>query len=227
MSNEYSAPPAGPDGAPAAAGPPGLRPRPILRRVRDLEGWLEPEEAELLLGTAALAVGRCPAGEEAALVEVGSYCGKSTVLLGLVVQGLAPAAARVYAIDPHEGEVSAHHDERGRVRLPPTWERFRRNLRAAGVEPVVAPIKARSYEVAWGTPIALLFLDGLHDYPNVARDFAHFAGWLRPGGLVAFHDYVDDFPGVQRFVDELLRADGPAGFRLVRRVESLVVLEKV
>jgi hypothetical protein len=147
-----------------AAGPPGRRPRPILRRVRALEGWLDPEEAALLLGAAALA-----------------------------------------------------------VRLPPTWERSRRDVRAAGVDPVVAPIKARSYEVVWGTPIALLFLDGLHDCPNVARDFAHFVGWLRPGGLVAFHDYVDDFPGVKRFVDERLRA---GGFRLVRRVESLVVLEQ-
>ena len=73
----------------------------------------------------------------------------------------------------------------------------------AGLEQVVVPIRKHSTDVRWNLPIGLLFVDGLHDYLSVSRDFDHFAPWVVPGGLVAFHDYGKrDFPGVTTFVDE-------------------------
>ena len=43
------------------------------------------------------------------------------------------------------------------------------------------------------------------------------------GALVTFHDYADYFPGVKKFVDELLSL---GDYRLIERVKSLVVLER-
>ena len=65
-------------------------------------------------------------------------------------------------------------------------------------------IRKCSFEVEWNQPICYLFIDGLHDYDNVARDFRHFEGWVTQGGCVVFHDYSDTCPGVTAFVDEVV-----------------------
>ena len=192
---------------------------PILSRMRLVEGWLDDEEADLLIAAAAHALTTLPG--PAALVEVGSYCGRSTVVLAHVAQAVAPDA-RVYAIDPHDGVVGAA--DQGVVKGAPTLERFVRNLTAAGVEGQVSVITKCSYEVEWDRPIGLLLINGLHDYVNVARDFFHFEKWIVAGGYVAFHDYADYYPGVQTFVNEILRG---GQYRRVERARSMIVVQKI
>ena len=63
----------------------------------------------------------------------------------------------------------------------------------------------------------------MHDYASVCADFRHFETSLAPGGYVAFHDYADYFPGVVKFVHELLAT--PL-YRLVGRTGSMIVLRK-
>jgi hypothetical protein len=77
---------------------------PILTRMRRIEGWLEDDEADLLIGATARALSELP--EANAVVEVGSYCGRSTVVLGSVVKTVRPTA-RVWAVDPHDGKIGA------------------------------------------------------------------------------------------------------------------------
>ena len=83
---------------------------PILERMRQVEGWLEDDEADLLIAVTARAL--AAPGERPAVVEVGSYCGRSTVVLGSVVRAVRPEA-RVYAIDPHQGQVVGRVDRGG------------------------------------------------------------------------------------------------------------------
>jgi predicted O-methyltransferase YrrM len=155
----------------------------VIEQVRPVEGWLAEDEADALVDLTARAL--CE-HRGAALVEVGSFCGRSTVAIAGALRS-AHGAAVLDAIDPHEG----------------TLPRFRENLRQAGVESLVRVHVARSFELAWQRPIGLLFVDALHDYESVARDFRHFERFLRPGAYVAFHDYSPRWPGVVRFVDEL------------------------
>jgi hypothetical protein len=68
------------------------------------------------------------------------------------------------------------------------------------------------------------FVDGLHDYINVSRDFYHFSEWLVSGACIAFHDYADYFPGVKNFVNELL---GAAQYKKIAIADTLIVLQKV
>jgi Methyltransferase domain len=203
-----------------SVGRPLLLTLPILRQIRHIEGWLDDEEADLLISTTAKALERTPGGGPS-VVEVGSYCGKGTVVLGLTIKGVGHPTARVYAIDPHDGRVGAY--DQGITQTLPTFDKFRRNIREAGVADLIAPVRAHSYELAWDKPIALLFIDGLHDYPNVARDFYHFANWVQPGGFAVFHDYADYFPGVMKFVDALVNT---GEYQALQRVKSLIVLEK-
>jgi hypothetical protein len=190
----------------------------VLEASDRIDGWLEPEEADLLFATAACALAHVEGAD--ALVEVGSYCGRGTVVLAMAARALRPRA-RVYAIDPHDGIVGAL--DRGLLGGPPSLPAFRANMAVAGVDVVVEPIVARVPDVPWGRPIALLLIDGLHDYANVARDFFHFEPWLVDGGFVAFHDAADYFPGVPTFVNELVET---GGYRLVDRAGSLVVLRR-
>ena len=190
---------------------------PILELMRQVDGWMTEEEAELLIATAARAVGRFPSSH--AVVEVGSYCGRSTVVLASVVATLAPDA-RVFAIDPHEGVVGAA--DAGFERNQPTYDRFRDNLVRAGVSDWVVSVRRRSYEVDWSDPIALLMIDGLHDFDNCARDFRHFEPWLGGDGYVVFHDY-GSWPGVTAFVDEL---EESGAYERVKQAGSMVVLRR-
>jgi hypothetical protein len=192
---------------------------PILNRMKKIEGWLAEEEADLLLAACNQAVLSLP--PESAVVEIGSFCGRSTVVLGSVVQSLG-AQTKVYAIDSHEGLVGAEGS--GTTLLGSTFGTFRRNMVENGLSSVVEPIVKRSYEVNWEKPIAFLFIDGLHDYGNVSRDFHHFERCVVAGGYIAFHDYGDYYPGVKKFVDEITALPQ---FELVYRVNSMIVVRKL
>jgi hypothetical protein len=70
----------------------------------------------------------------------------------------------------------------------------------------------------------MIFIDGLHDYPNVARDFIHFSKWIVEGGYIAFHDYASYYPGVMAFVNELLET---GNYRQVELIGSMILLQKI
>ena len=193
---------------------------PIIEKMRPIEGWLADAEARLLIGVTRYAVKALP--NVHAIVEIGSYCGKSTVVIaGALSLGNVAAETKVYAIDPHEGEVGA--SDSGVYQMTETLEVFRRNIAEAGAKALVEPVVEYSYNVEWNQPISLLFIDGLHDYENVSQDFNHFEPWVADGGLVAFHDYAPYFPGVKTFVDELLSS---GRYTKVENVLSLIVLRK-
>ncbi len=208
---------AGPTAVPDPPGPPPfLLTRPILARIRTIEGWLDEDEADLLLGATLRALVDVPGAS--AVVEVGSYCGRATVVLGSVVQAIRPTA-RVWAVDPHDGKIGAA----GRyVSVSGTLEKFKATIAAAGLGDVVEVIRSAAPQVSWQEPIALLLIDGLHDYAAVAQDFFHFEPWLAEGGYVAFHDYASYYPGVVAFVNELLAS----GYRKAQAMNSMIVLQK-
>ena len=191
----------------------------IVAEMRRVEGWLDDSEARLLIESVVSAANASP---DCSIVEVGSYCGKSTVVLGLTLKQLEKSRARVYAVDPHDGMISTLD---GSVAPShPTLEHFRANIAAAGVTSLVEPIVAHSHEVSWTREIDLLFVDGLHDYAHVSADFSHFAPFVKPRGAVAFHDCAPHFPGVKKLVKELIQS---GRYQQISEANSLAVLRKV
>ena len=192
---------------------------PILALMRTIDGWLDDEEADLLIALTAKVLATHE--QSHSIVEVGSYCGRSTVVFGSVVKTLSPDT-KIYAIDPHDGKVGAL--DQGISTGAPTLERFNRNIEAANLTKYVEVIQKYSYEVRWDKPIHILFIDGLHDYTNVARDFFQFQQWVVSGGYIAFHDYADYYPGVKSFVNEILSS---GRYRQLHCVGSMMVVEKL
>ncbi len=191
---------------------------PILRLMNSIEGCLGEDEADLLIATTWKTLTELPLLH--AVVEIGSYCGRSTVVLASVVKAIY-GQTKVYAIDPHTGKVGAQ--DRGLYDTMPTIEKFRQNIANAGLADIVELIPKYSFEVLWDQPIGLLLIDGFHDYKNVSRDFFHFERWIVLGAYIAFHDYADYYPGVKLFVDEILRS---GHFQKIHCVQSMMVVQK-
>jgi predicted O-methyltransferase YrrM len=192
-----------------------FRPLSILAAMRGIPGWLEDDEAELLIAAAAYVT---RGGGARRLVEIGSYQGRSTIVLAATIRALSPES-RVFAVDPHEGTVGSAD-----ARLnhgSPTFDAFVANIAAAGVTAFVEPMRASSYEVDWDGAIDLLFVDGLHDRLNVERDYRHFAHFLTPHAIVLFHDYAPYYPGVVDVVDLLVANEG---WRVAARARSMIML---
>jgi hypothetical protein len=189
-----------------------------LARMREVQGWLSDGEADLLVtATSEALAGR---GDTHALVEVGSFCGRATTVLASVIRALRPTG-RIWAIDPHDGVVGAVGQ--GLQHEGPTLERFRQNMARVGLSDLVETVQSRAADVPWERPVCLLLIDGLHDYGNVCKDFRHFEAHLVEGALIAFHDYAPYFPGVVRFVDELIAG---GDYSLHARADSMIVLRR-
>jgi glycosyltransferase involved in cell wall biosynthesis len=191
---------------------------PILESIKKIEGWLDDQEADLLISLMYKICSNCQTPPN--IVEIGSYHGKSTVLLGSIAKSLFPKA-KVYAIDPHDGRLG--DADQGLDYFPPSYEAFKRNINSAGLSEIVEIICDHTCNVEWKADISLLLIDGLHDYLNVSKDFFHFSDWVVSGGYIAFHDYADYFPGVKAFVHELLEI---GNYRKVCLVKSLLVVQK-
>jgi predicted O-methyltransferase YrrM len=147
---------------------------------------VQPEEA------AALARLASAAGD---VLEIGSAFGYSAIVMAL-------AGARVAAVDPHTW-------------IPDSLAGMERNLAAYGVADQVAILAETSLSVMStfaeeGTRFGLVFIDGDHSYPAVRSDVTAALKILRPGGVLACHDYGEDCccPGVRQALDEAFPA-GP------------------
>ena len=186
----------------------------IRKLTRDVEGWLTENQGATLYRLARAAQGR------GAIVEIGSWKGRSTIWLA--IGSREGPGVPVVAIDPHTG-ASEHRAKLGEVW---TFDEFRANLKAAGVEDMVRPIVATSVEAAPQVegPIELIFIDGAHEYDLVKLDFELWFPKVMDGGVMAFHDTIGR-EGPRRVVEENVFKSHR--FRNVRFVDSMTVAEKV
>jgi hypothetical protein len=169
-----------------------------MKHAQRVDGWFSDQDISLLYGVAVAAVNMFP---KESIVEIGSYKGRSTIVLGGAAKG---SGVSVFAIDPHEGQIPGKP-------VPPTWDIFLENVRGPGLlspDGPVVPIRSRSGVHADLGPLSLLFIDGAHDRVSVLHDWINYAPTVAPGRFVAFHDYWNpDFPGVKAVVEGLI-ADG-------------------
>jgi predicted O-methyltransferase YrrM len=168
------------------------------------------------------------------MLEIGTYCGKSTVYLG--------AAARetgrvVFTLDHHRGseenqEGWEHHEpdlvdaEIGRMDTLPF---FRRTIYDAGLEGTVVAVVGDSPTVSgvWETPVAFLFIDGGHGPEPAHRDYKGWTPKLVTGGLLAIHDvFPDPADGGRPPYEIYCRALEEGGFTEVSATGSLRVLRR-
>lgn len=153
----------------------------VLPLVDGVQGWLTDAQARVLWERArALA-------PPATVVEIGSYQGRSTIVLAAAVA----AGVDVVAIDPHAG------NDRGPRQLsgsPAEGERdhraFLANLARSGLEASVCHLRQTSREAlpAVDGPVDLLYVDGSHRFRPASEDLRSWGGRVPPGGTLLVHD---------------------------------------
>jgi MMP 1-O-methyltransferase len=139
------------------------------------------------------------AGRSGPCLEIGSYCGKSTLYLGAACRENATV---LFAVDHHRGSEEQQPGEEyfdpetfdpknGRV---DTFPLFRRTLSLAGLEDTVVPIVASSKVAArcWATPLSLVFIDGGHSYRSAFTDYSAWSRHIVPGGYLLIHDLFEN-----------------------------------
>ncbi len=163
----------------------------VYRITRGIDGWLTELEGAALYTAAKYGPSK------GAIVEIGSFQGRSTVWLAKGSKQVG--RERVNAVDTHLG--SPEHQPGGEYasHMPPegtTESVFRHNIREAGLEDWIVPLVMSSADALslWQDPIRLLFIDAEHAYEAVRSDFLSWQEYVVVGGLVVFHD-VDRWDG--------------------------------
>jgi MMP 1-O-methyltransferase len=169
------------------------------------------------------------------LLEVGTYCGRSTILLA---DAAAAAGTVAVTVDHHRGSEEQqpgweYHDA-GLVdpvtRRMDTLPTFRRALYAAGLEEHVIAVVGRSPQVAklWRQPLGLVFIDGGHTDEHANADYEGWAPRVAEGGLLAVHDvFPDPADGGRAPYRIYRRALDSGAFVEVSATRSLRVLRRV
>lgn len=167
------------------------------------------------------------------LLEIGTYCGRSAILLAAAAR---EAGIVALTVDHHRGSEEQqpgweYHDptlvdpEVGRM---DTLPEFRRTLHAAGLEEHVVALVGRSPQIAalWGGRLGLVFIDGGHTDEHATGDYEGWAPHLDPAGVLVVHDvFPDPADGGQAPYRVYLRALAE-GFEEVSVTGSLRVLRR-
>jgi predicted O-methyltransferase YrrM len=201
----------------------------LRRHAEAARGFMPPDEG-LALHDAALAV-----AVDGPLLEVGTYCGKSSVYLGAAARSLGRA---LFTVDHHRGseenqpgwewhEPDLVDPAVGKMDTLP-W--FRRTIHDAGLEGTVIAVVGDSPTVAaaWATPLAFLFIDGGHGDEPARLDHDLWTPFVVPGGTLCIHDVFEDpNDGGQAPHDQIYRRALDGGkFEEAAAVGSLRVLRR-
>ncbi len=188
--------------------------RHIVKDIFDkVEGFLEEKEGEFLYNIAK----DCK-GKKGAIVEIGSWKGKSTICLGKGSK--AGNKVKIYAIDPHRDTSTQEC-----YQVKTSYEEFKNNIRDAGVDDIIFPILKTSKETAkiFHEPIEFLFIDSEHDYEDVKLDFQLWYPKVIYTGFIAFHD--SGFSGPRKVIEKYVLLS--KHFKFMSIIDSILFVQKV
>ncbi len=178
----------------------------LLAEAETVEGFLSHNEMCFLALLAA-----CPTANGDVL-EIGSFKGKSTVILAKAAQ--LAGDAKIYAVDPLTAPCETDPDLRGDES---SLKDFKANIERHKVTDLIEFHQTFSHQLAatWTRPLRLLWIDGDHTYKGTKLDFDGFAPFLNDGAIVAIHDVLHAFDGgVRVFMEDILLSPnfGACGF---------------
>lgn len=196
--------------------------------ISTTKGFLHEDEGRCLYDIALKAsrLGPC--------LEIGSYCGKSTIYIGIACR---MNNSILFSIDHHRGseeqqpgqpyfDAALFDPKSGRV---DTFYEFRKTIQNAGMEDTVVPLVSRSDVAArcWATPLGMVFIDGGHTMEAALNDFIAWSPHIVPEGYLLVHDiFMDPSVGGQapRHIYDLAQSSGQ--FNCIYMIGTLGVLQR-
>jgi MMP 1-O-methyltransferase len=167
--------------------------KPDIHQIERIKGFLDPEEGMRLFDVAleASRLGPC--------LEIGSYCGKSSIYLG---EACKAGNTVLFSVDHHRGSEEQQPGEEYfepelfdvRAYQMDTFPLFRKTIDLFNLEDTVVPLVCRSEIAAraWATPLGLVFIDGGHAFETALTDYRSWAMHIMPRGYLLIHDIFQD-----------------------------------
>ena len=196
--------------------------------ARSCKGFLDEEEGMRLYELARAHAKLGP------VLEVGSYCGKSSVYLG---SGVKDAGGLLVCVDHHRG--SEEHQRGEQYHDPDLFDAeaqrmdslaaLRRTLRVAGLEENALLVVATSARAAsvWRAPLGLVFIDGGHSHETARSDYESWADKVARDGILAIHDvFFDPNEGGQAPREIYERAIASGDYERLAMTKTLGVLQR-
>jgi predicted O-methyltransferase YrrM len=156
------------------------------------------------------------------IVEIGVAEGASAYALGSTVS----TSGQIYLIDPYLP---------GRVPLFNATKLIAHRLLKHCTCSEIIWIEQFSHEAIknWDQSIDFLFIDGDHSYQGCLKDWQDWHSFVKPGGIVAFHD-ARVFPegwtapdwGSVHVVQTLFRNQAHPDWKIIDEVDSLVIVQR-
>jgi predicted O-methyltransferase YrrM len=197
--------------------------------LNSVKGFLDHDEGICLYNHALSSSKKGP------ILEIGSYCGKSTIYLATAAKEYN---CSVYSVDHHTGseenqvgweyhDIELFDEETGKIN---SFPEFMRNLRKANLLDTVIPIVSDSSLVSrdWKIPLSMVFIDGGHTMEAAFNDFNNWKDKIIKGGILAIHDVFPNPDDGGRPPFEIYRkALSEKNFKEVEAVKSLRILKKL
>lgn len=197
--------------------------------LAQVKGFLADDEAQALFELALQysSMGPC--------LEIGSYCGLSTIYMGSACK---QNDSLLYAVDHHRGSEEhqlgeEYHDPAlydSNEQLMDSFKAFRRNIRQAELDNWVVPLVASSQVASkfWSRPLSMVFIDGGHSLEAAMMDYRSWAPQVMKGGLLAIHDiFPDPAEGGQAPYDIYKLALASGLFEALPMVNTLGLLKRI
>jgi len=153
------------------------------------------------------------------IVEIGSFQGRSTIVLA----SAAPAGASIVAIDPHAGNDRGPQEIDGFADAAADDHAiFLANLERAGVTGRVRHVRMFSDAALTEVegPVDVLYIDGAHRYAPARADIRDWGARVSDGGTMLIHDSFSSIGVTLAILRELLLGDR---FRYVGRSRSMTI----
>ena len=167
------------------------------------------------------------------ILEIGSFCGKSSIYLSL---GAILNNENIFTIDHHLGSEEHQINEeyfdkeiydfnKKRVDTLPLLIKNINNLKIKNIIPIISNSKLASEKIK--IKFGLIFIDGSHSYESANSDYESWEPKIRKGGALVIHDIFEDpKKGGQAPYEIYLRAIKD-GYQLHERVDTIACLIKV
>jgi len=197
--------------------------------INTVKGFLDPIEGEALYLYAKQYVRNNPC------LEIGSYCGKSSVYLGSAVK---ENDQKLYSIDHHKGSEEQQPGEEyfdsdlinaegnGIDTLP----FFLETIEKSKLDKFVIPIVSTSEEAYQDFTLNfdMVFIDGGHSEKAAQKDYELWSQRITKGGLLAIHDvFPNPEDGGRPPYNIYRRALESGNFKKLEMIKTLGLLKKV
>ena len=198
-----------------------------IGNISDIKGFMPDHEGKALMSWAGYFSKIGP------LLEIGSFCGKSSIYIGLAAKKNNQV---LYTIDHHKGSEEHQLNEEYfdeeiydyELNEVNTFPLFKKNIGAYNLTDTVIPIVSTSATAAkgWNKNLGLVFIDGSHSLESATLDYESWQAFILEGGALVIHDIFENpDEGGQAPYEIYKRALGE-GFKLFEREDTIACLIK-